>query len=1740
MSVVFSNYLQEDSNKNGYFRIGTVVLNIPPTNIITEKIINNNRKTILRGKNEMFTKSGQSRWDVTVTWKSILSGGQDKYSSWEDLQTILAMFKVAPFVEVESPHLRQIFAEKDPKMSASRLAFGLRQMKVDTDPDIVDGLIVTLTMTYFNYHPYTLDFGYTQAKSATTGTDAYKSDAFTAYLDSWKKKNLIPQGVDNYFHAADWKTQLTATSNGKVKLNWKRYRAVVAPIKTADVTSTATTYAKVLGPTANAGSTYSSVPVSAQKGISATNMALINTLAPSAAAAAIQWLSAVGQQGYDYTITSAKRSYQDQAGLYAAYEAQGGTKAVGKPGGPKYLVGSPGKLNSDGSVTGGSQHESGLCLDIVFTNNSGFQYAKNSSGQFGWSWPFPIKDTVHWKYTGGISQATSQPPNILGNTPVKNASGTEIFQNLGAITSITPEMQALINAGWVFDYLTENIAFFFLPETVNVEDSNGLIPSQISVLFVNNLAQIPLANYQYPTYQHIGPASSLISIQMTSVGTGSEEPQHEVLSEMTSMVHTMEDQFLDLRSTFRSVQSIHGMQAVFVENTVLNLLGIYSVLPEQVSTEVVLESANMVQATFLAHQYENIYEETAPYRINGITGSYVKALQGIIGSNSLTKPGALSNEEQSQLSKVLQFQKDYDGADRKELGKWILLAATEPTNGNFIGSFSNNPTITLPSAQVSQLVQPLVDNAGGKYAVLLPRAKAAVAGSSLTYADYLAFTTYNPTAGTTVAEQQDATFGLALALPPGFGVTQNNVTTTQAQLASINSALASQINNIPNSTVLDMYKSVLVYISNADPIFASQVQKLVASPTYKAQFQSAVSGTNPSQSNPGHGAYQDLGLDDGSNPDEYFVNYNEQYKDLAQQTLGNVAAAVAATSAETNSPTPGNSTPLISTVTTTGVPTDPNVLMKMLNIPGYSMREAFPTFKLFFMEDCNSGVYYAFDNFYSYASVLEVEVIRAWDKPATAVIRLTNISHLFDHKLFDNTMVGRHERNLSRFNTTQSSSSTTTNSEGTAELINKNPITGTISGRDIREGYDPANPKLIPMKYFPLQTGSKIQLRFGFDNDPDKLTPVFNGMVTEIEEGELGEIIITAQSFLLELITVPVENPTNSYWSLSTVPSAVAKVAAFGFISLQEGPAYGGFGVFSDGGDAQSVIGSLLKVAQAKHFGHWQINTAAPDQLLKGYHGWIELSTAAAQGTGNPNVAAAIGNATDRSADNIMVNSYIDYTGAINSGRGTRAFKDQADNGISLNSLVGNFSYFVDSSTEMTVWELIKDVSRRYPEYLLLEKFYGFPYEADATLVFGSPLDWYFTRPALIGDDEAVRAADSNNAIFKEWYNTTGRVSLQEIYDEANKGWRLSIIGLVSFLFTPTGSSLSRENNVDLAAAGTDYASFQATLNQLSSLANGIGVQVPKVRSETNRTIQRLADLNRSYIVSVSMKSGTNSTLNDGRIKPIRKYHFIDHNTIVHNSIKLNDKIYNAIKITGSKDKKGERYVANTQIPAQHTRVLDVSDRINDPDQNILRQNLGRLVSGSFLKEEVGKMYRGELILRGVPEIEPMDILMLLDASTGIVGPIEVEQVIHSFSQEMGYVTIVKPRCLIVVNEIAGASTGRGFMFTMQSCMAKMGFGGIADMSDGVDKQIANGLAIAAIIPLLLGSAFYYWADTNYNLNPIIIQPLARFGHPWIGGMEGFELTGLLGHYSDAFAQLMADEIWPLIDLYKAANSITD
>ena len=186
--------------------------------------------------------------------------------------------------------------------------------------------------------------------------------------------------------------------------------------------------------------------------------------------------------------------------------------------------------------------------------------------------------------------------------------------------------------------------------------------------------------------------------------------------------------------------------------------------------------------------------------------------------------------------------------------------------------------------------------------------------------------------------------------------------------------------------------------------------------------------------------------------------------------------------------------------------------------PGYSMTEAFPTFKLFFMEDANSGIYYAFDNFYSYSAVIDIEVQRPTNKPATLRMKLMNLTHLLSHKLYDASLAGKWEASLDSFAINTGGTAAATGSDvPTKGFVGRTGIGGApyqVMGKDNTEGYtggDMAN-RRIPLQYFPLQTGSKIQLRVGFSNNPDKLTPVFCGEVTEIEgnESRLGRRVCSA------------------------------------------------------------------------------------------------------------------------------------------------------------------------------------------------------------------------------------------------------------------------------------------------------------------------------------------------------------------------------------------------------------------------------------------------------------------------------------------------------------------------------------------------------------------------------------------------------------------------------------------------------
>jgi len=78
-----------------------------------------------------------------------------------------------------------------------------------------------------------------------------------------------------------------------------------------------------------------------------------------------------------------------------------------------------------------------------------------------------------------------------------------------------------------------------------------------------------------------------------------------------------------------------------------------------------------------------------------------------------------------------------------------------------------------------------------------------------------------------------------------------------------------------------------------------------------------------------------------------------------------------------------------------------------------------------------------------------------------------------------------------------------------------------------------------------------------------------------------------------------------------------------------------------------------------------------------------------------------------------------------------------------------------------------------------------------------------------------------------------------------------------------------------------------------------------------------------------------------------------------------------------------------------------------------------RRVALAYLKENVKDIYSGELTLIGNADIRPHDLVYLADVYERMYGIFEVEQVVHHFTSDMGFVTSITPNALVTVNDPA-------------------------------------------------------------------------------------------------------------------------
>lgn len=73
----------------------------------------------------------------------------------------------------------------------------------------------------------------------------------------------------------------------------------------------------------------------------------------------------------------------------------------------------------------------------------------------------------------------------------------------------------------------------------------------------------------------------------------------------------------------------------------------------------------------------------------------------------------------------------------------------------------------------------------------------------------------------------------------------------------------------------------------------------------------------------------------------------------------------------------------------------------------------------------------------------------------------------------------------------------------------------------------------------------------------------------------------------------------------------------------------------------------------------------------------------------------------------------------------------------------------------------------------------------------------------------------------------------------------------------------------------------------------------------------------------------------------------------------------------------------------------------------------------SHLKESIKDIYGGEIIVVGNADIRPHDLVYIADVYERMYGIFEVEQVIHHFTPELGYITSITPNALVTVNDPA-------------------------------------------------------------------------------------------------------------------------
>jgi murein DD-endopeptidase MepM/ murein hydrolase activator NlpD len=556
---------------------------------------------------------------------------------------------------------------------------------------------------------------------------------------------------------------------------------------------------------------------------------------------------------------------------------------------------------------------------------------------------------------------------------------------------------------------------------------------------------------------------------------------------------------------------------------------------------------------------------------------------------------------------------------------------------------------------------------------------------------------------------------------------------------------------------------------------------------------------------------------------------------------------------------------------------------------GYGMMRAYPTFKLYFIEsDLGERKRYAFDDFFSYNAVQEIQIVRHRKIAADlCVIQLTNISgSLSNREFFD-----AENPNLARDSKGEVAEESETDT-GAVNTIKENPIASLM-----------------------LQSGTQVQLRLGYHNNPEELETVFNGIIVDHEFSDSTDLVtIICQSFAIEL-----------------VQTIQGKAKSMG-------------GWFSDDGRTWQVLNDVLSAPEVVHFGRWE--------------------------------SGGFGATKQRG---LLQNRWT----YVPRPRDDNLFPPQGTGPLSIVDLLltpwkgvkGSKKYVMYNTT---IWDVLQEMTLRHPSYIASAVPYEGEYGPRMTLFFGVPDQFYFARDATLTENRVI---DKLRDIIKE-------------------------------------------------GATDDYS--QRAREMLQDAAHELGDK--EARQITNAEKKVEASQSDEEIEIWLKKTAKLFAQARGFIKPFRSYHVATSSLhIMHNSIASSGhNTFNTVTLQYSDDE-AEADEETRQLNFDDPETFTLKADAGIPDEHIREMfasypncvgpEMAKLYGVSLLYNSLKEAYGGSLILVGNPRIKPYDIVYLFDEYNDMYGPVEVEKVVHKFSQKNGFITEITPDLCVHVNQESTLST---------------------------------------------------------------------------------------------------------------------